>query len=207
MVHVTGPIGVGKSTLVNALGERLHLQVLRESGSDNPYLDRFYADARTWAYQCQRWFHEEALEQAYTAELWEQREVYVGFIWDSPPSTRHDIFIPPLQTLGAISESEATTLSDMRHHANAVAPPPLLVVALHADAAQLRERVVARDRECERGIAEGSFLDAHVAHYREWWDRQPQATLLELDAAQAPAELADKIVDAFTAAVLAQGTS
>jgi deoxyadenosine/deoxycytidine kinase len=195
MIHVTGAIGVGKTTLVTALSERLGLQALYETAADNPYLDRFYADPPTWAWACQNWFLEEALGQAYQASG-DERGLFSGFVWDRPPSERYDLFIPPLEAVGALSRSQALALAAVCDHANAVAPAPTLVVALQASAAQLRERISSRNREYEKGLLDGPFLDDHVARYRQWWRHQPQATLLEIDASQPAAMIVDAVVKA-----------
>lgn len=200
MVHVTGPIGVGKSTLVDVLARRLHLQELVESGSDNPYLDDFYADPAHWTYLCQYWFHEEALAQAHEVAEWQEGSP--GFVWDRPPSERHDIFIPPLRAQGFLNNEQMRTLASMRDLANERAPTPLLVVGLRADVECVRTRILTRARVCERGLLEGSFLDEHVQRYDDWWAQQSPATFFAVDARASADEIADAVVDAFAHAVI-----
>lgn len=53
---VEGPIGVGKTTLVHRLAERLQGQVLLEVVEENPFLPRFYEDRDRYAFQTQLFF-------------------------------------------------------------------------------------------------------------------------------------------------------
>ena len=55
-VAVAGNIGVGKSTLVAKLCERLGWQPFYEPEGENPYLTEFYQDMRTWAFHSQIFF-------------------------------------------------------------------------------------------------------------------------------------------------------
>ncbi len=55
-IVVEGPIGVGKTSLVDLLSERLGARKLMEVADDNPFLPNFYKDPRRYAFQTQLWF-------------------------------------------------------------------------------------------------------------------------------------------------------
>jgi len=55
-IVVEGPIGVGKTSLVDLLSERLGARKLLEVADDNPFLPNFYKDPRRYAFQTQLWF-------------------------------------------------------------------------------------------------------------------------------------------------------
>ena len=55
-VAVAGNIGVGKSTLVELLCEKLGWTPFFESVAENPYLADFYKDMQTWAFHSQIFF-------------------------------------------------------------------------------------------------------------------------------------------------------
>ena len=55
-VAVEGAIGVGKTTLVERLAERLQARVVREVVETNPFLADFYGDRERYAFQTQLFF-------------------------------------------------------------------------------------------------------------------------------------------------------
>ena len=55
-VAVEGPIGVGKTTLVNRLNERLGASLVLEVVEENPFLSSFYEDPDRYAFQTQLFF-------------------------------------------------------------------------------------------------------------------------------------------------------
>ncbi|MCB9477534.1 MAG: deoxynucleoside kinase [Deltaproteobacteria bacterium] len=55
-IVVEGPIGVGKSSLVRKLGERLDARMIFEQVDENPFLEGFYKDSRKYAFQTQLFF-------------------------------------------------------------------------------------------------------------------------------------------------------
>ncbi len=52
-IVVEGPIGVGKTTLVNLLGESFNANVVLERAGENPFLEKFYQDRTKYAFQTQ----------------------------------------------------------------------------------------------------------------------------------------------------------
>ena len=55
-VVVEGPIGVGKTTLVHRLRERMDARLILEVVEENPFLAKFYADPKRYAFQTQLFF-------------------------------------------------------------------------------------------------------------------------------------------------------
>src|SRR6476661_2665339 len=55
-VAVAGNIGVGKSSLVRLLSERLGWEPFFEAVSENPYLEDFYGDMSRWSFHSQVFF-------------------------------------------------------------------------------------------------------------------------------------------------------
>ena len=55
-IAVAGNIGVGKSTLVTLLSEKLGWQPFYEPVAENPYLADFYENMRAWAFHSQIFF-------------------------------------------------------------------------------------------------------------------------------------------------------
>ncbi len=55
-IVVEGPIGVGKTSLVNLLADTFHAKTMLERVEDNPFLSRFYQDRSKHAFQTQIFF-------------------------------------------------------------------------------------------------------------------------------------------------------
>jgi deoxyadenosine/deoxycytidine kinase len=55
-IVVEGPIGVGKSTLAEALAKRLSARTVLEAVEENPFLPAFYQDREKYAFQTQLFF-------------------------------------------------------------------------------------------------------------------------------------------------------
>ena len=55
-IAIEGVIGVGKTTLATILSEKLGAQLQVEEVEENPFLERFYDDMRSYAFQTQIFF-------------------------------------------------------------------------------------------------------------------------------------------------------
>ncbi|HPQ71371.1 MAG TPA: deoxynucleoside kinase [bacterium] len=55
-IVVEGPIGVGKTSLVSLLAERLKARAIFERPEENPFLEGFYRDKKRFAFQTQLFF-------------------------------------------------------------------------------------------------------------------------------------------------------
>ncbi len=93
-IAVAGNIGVGKSTLVTMLSERLGWEPFYEPVGENPYLADFYQDMRAWAFHSQIFFltrrlriHRQMIEHPSSAiqdrSVYEDAEVFAHNLY--PP--------------------------------------------------------------------------------------------------------------------------
>ena len=55
-ISIEGPIGVGKTTLTHLLAKDLNAQTFLEEFEDNPFLQSFYQDPKSVAFQTQVYF-------------------------------------------------------------------------------------------------------------------------------------------------------
>ena len=62
-IVVEGPIGVGKTSLARRLAQAFGADLLLEKAEQNPFLERFYADAARYAFQTQVYFLFQRIEQ------------------------------------------------------------------------------------------------------------------------------------------------
>jgi deoxyadenosine/deoxycytidine kinase len=161
-IAIAGNIGVGKSTLVEMLCQRLGWHPFYEPVAENPYLPDFYRDMRLWAFHSQIFFlthrlriHRQLLNDP--GSVIQDRSVYEDA----------EIFARNLYVQGAISTRDYETYSELYHVLVEFLPPPDLVIYLRASSATLLERISHRNRDYERTIT-ATYLDQLNRLYENW---------------------------------------
>jgi len=161
-VAVAGNIGVGKSTLVSLLCERLGWEPFYEPVAENPYLADFYQDMRTWAFHSQIFFlthrlraHRQLLDHPTSAI--QDRSVYEDA----------EVFARNLYQQGQIDERDYRSYRELYQVLADFLPPPDLVVYLRASVPKLLERIKLRGRTYERRINE-DYLKQLNQLYEDW---------------------------------------
>lgn len=161
-VVVAGNIGVGKSTLVEMLCNRLGWQPFFEPQAENPYLADFYRDMDNWAFHSQVFFltqrllaHRKLLD--HPTSVVQDRSVYEDA----------EVFARNLYLQGHISARDYHTYCDLYRVLSSFLPPPDLVVYLRASVDTLMRRIALRGREYEREI-QPDYLSKLNELYEEW---------------------------------------
>ena len=161
-IVVAGNIGVGKSTLVSLLSERLAWHPFYEPVAENPYLADFYQDMRAWAFHSQIFFltrrlhiHRQLLDHPTSAV--QDRSVYEDA----------EIFAHNLYRQGLIDERDYNSYSELYRVLTEFLPPPDLVIYLRASVQTLVQRIRLRGRDYERKI-EPDYLQQLNDLYEEW---------------------------------------
>lgn len=175
-IAVAGNIGVGKSTLVALLCERLSWEPFYEPVAENPYLVDFYADMRAWAFHSQIFFltrrlriHRQLLDHPTSAI--QDRSVYEDA----------EVFACNLYRQGLIGERDYRSYRDLYEVLIDFLPPPDLVVYLRASVPTLVDRIRRRGRDYERKIASG-YLDQLNGLYETWIDNFSLCPVLTVPA-------------------------
>lgn len=168
-VVVEGPIGVGKTSLVNRLADSFSCSRLLEMVDDNPFLERFYQDPKAAAFPAQLHFlfqRSRQLEGLHQGDLFrtalvsdfmfEKDRLFAGLTLD-----RHEL---------ALYEQVYDKLA-------MEAPRPDLVIYLQAPVEVLMQRIQRRARSQERRIS-SDYLQRLSATYTEFFYRYNDAPLL-----------------------------
>jgi deoxyadenosine/deoxycytidine kinase len=160
-ITIAGNIGVGKSTLVNLLCERLGWQPFYEPVTENPYLPDFYKDMAAWGFHSQMFFlanrlqiHLEILKM--TQSVIQDRSIYEDA----------EIFACNLYQQGTITQRDYDTYRSLYQGLVDFLPPPDLVIYLRATPTTLLERISIRNRDYERGIR-----PEYLLHLNQLYDR------------------------------------
>ncbi|MEN8171963.1 MAG: deoxynucleoside kinase [Chloroflexota bacterium] len=175
-VAVAGNIGVGKSTLVEMLCQRLDWEPFYEPVTENPYLADFYKDMQTWAFHSQIYFlshrlraHRNLLD--HPTSVIQDRSVYEDA----------EIFAHNLYLQKEISPRDYNTYNELYNVLGAFLPPPDLVIYLRASVPTLERRIQRRGRNYERKIASEYLTQLNVL-YKSWIDNFSLCPVLTIPA-------------------------
>jgi deoxyadenosine/deoxycytidine kinase len=161
-IAIAGNIGVGKSTLVAKLAERLDCAPFYEPVSENPYLADFYGDMGKWSFHSQVFFltrrlraHQELAR--HPGSVVQDRSVYEDA----------EIFARNLSLRGFLKDRDYETYRELYETAVQMLPPPDLLIYLRASVPTLQQRISRRGRNYERSITP-EYLEGLNQLYEAW---------------------------------------
>jgi deoxyadenosine/deoxycytidine kinase len=161
-IAVAGNIGVGKSTLVEMICNRLDCQPFYEPVTENPYIADFYKDMHTWSFHSQIFFlthrlriHQELVRAS--GSVIQDRSIYEDA----------EIFANNLFLQGTLSERDYGTYRSLYRTLAEYLPPPDLVIYLRASVPTLLKRIALRNRDYERTISP-QYLSHLNDLYENW---------------------------------------
>ena len=161
-IVVAGNIGVGKSTLVSMLCQRMNCDPFFEPVTENPYLSDFYKDMNTWSFHSQVFFLAHRLQihlaiSKHPVSVVQDRSVYEDA----------EIFARNLRNQGFLAERDFNTYRHLYDVLVDLLPPPDLVIYLRASVETLRQRIARRGRDYETRI-HPDYLAQLNALYEGW---------------------------------------
>ena len=172
---IEGPIGVGKTTLARKLADVFAYPLMLEPVTENPFLDRFYAEGASQALPTQLFFllhrarqvgdmpGNDLLDRSLVADfMMEKDKLFAKLTLD----TEEFLLYQQIQTSLKVKP-----------------PVPDLVIYLQAPAKTLQDRVLRRGNNFEQSI-ELDYLDALNDSYTEFFHYYAQAPLLIVNASE-----------------------
>lgn len=161
-VAVAGNIGVGKSTLVHLLCEKMGWEPFYEPVTENPYIADFYKNMDAWSFHSQVFFlthrlriHQQILN--FSGSVIQDRSIYEDA----------EVFAYNLHLQGHLNERDYETYRALYLTVAEFIPPPDLVIYLRATANTLQRRISLRNRDYERKIP-SEYLDQLNNLYEQW---------------------------------------
>lgn len=143
-IVVEGPIGSGKTTLARMLSEKFSTELLSEKAEENPFLARFYQDAKRYALPTQLFFLFQRSRQIADVS---QMDLF------SQPITA-DFFLEkdPLFARLNLDDEEYALYHQIYNHLQLKTPKPDLVIYLQTPVDALSERIAERNIKYESDI-------------------------------------------------------
>jgi len=174
-IVVEGPIGVGKTSLVNRLSESFSCPCLLERAEENPFLERFYQDARAAAFPAQLHF---LFQRSRQLDQLRQRDLFAAGLVADFMFDKDRLFAE------VNLEREELALYDEVYSRLAMdAPQPDLVVYLQAPVEVLMQRVRKRNRPQERALSP-DYLERLSEAYSRFFYFYQQAPVLIVNAGE-----------------------
>ncbi len=161
-VAVAGNIGVGKSTLVNGLCQRLGWQPFYEPVAENPYLADFYRDMSAFSFHSQIFFLTHRLRAHHAIARHPDSVIQDRSVYEDAEIFAHNLFLQ-----GHILPRDYETYRGLYETVMEFLPPPDLVIYLRASVATLEERIARRGRDYERTIR-AEYLTSLNSLYESW---------------------------------------
>ena len=161
-VAVAGNIGVGKSTLVSMLCDRLDWQPFYEPVSENPYLADFYANMSAWAFHSQVFFLTRRLRIHYELSQHPGSVVQDRSLYEDA-----EIFAQNLYLQGFMQDRDYLSYRELYETAVQLLPPPDLMIYVRGSVPTLMNRISKRGRDYERTITP-EYLQSLNDLYETW---------------------------------------
>ncbi len=161
-VAVAGNIGVGKSTLVEMLCEKLNWTPFYEPVAENPYLADFYRDMEAWAFHSQVFFLTHRLRAHHQLAQHPTSAIQDRSVYEDAEIFAHNLFLQ-----GHIHPRDYDTYRELYLTLVELLPPPDLVIYLRASVPTLLSRISLRGRDYERTIP-ADYLSSLNSLYENW---------------------------------------
>lgn len=165
-IAVEGPIGVGKTSLVDLLAKRFRGTKVLEDAA-NPFLDDFYKDKRGAAFRCQLFFLLSRHDQQRGVA---QRDLFTELVLADYTFAKDKIF-----AYLTLDDSELMIYNRLYELLQDTIPRPDLVIYLQANQETLLRRIRKRGRAYEKAISPDYLqeLSEAYAHYFYRYDETP----------------------------------
>lgn len=172
-IAIEGPIGAGKTTLTRRLAETLGYELLLEQPENNPFLPRFYQEARSVALQTQLHFLFQRAEQLHELR---QQDMF-------RPNRVADFILEkdPLFAEVTLDPDELRLYHKVLDQLAIDVPTPDLVIYLQASTDVLIERIQRRGTGFEQKI-DPDYLTVINDAYTRFFHYYEKAPLLIINA-------------------------
>jgi deoxyadenosine/deoxycytidine kinase len=164
VITIAGTVGVGKSTMTQALADALDFKTSFENVDENPYLDRFYDNFKKWSFHLQIYFLAERFK--------EQKRIFErggGFIQDRSIYEDTGIFAKMHADNGTMEPVDYDTYTNLFEAMvmTPYFPHPNLLIYLDGSMEDIIQRIEDRGRPMEQQTSITYWEEMH-SRYERW---------------------------------------
>jgi len=195
-IAVEGPIGVGKTTLVHALRERLDARLVLENFDENPFLPLFYEDRDRYAFQTQIFFLMSRFRQ--------QSELLQPDLFQPDMVADYHLLKDRIFAQLTLADEELALYEQVYKALERHILQPDVMVYLHANLDELLRRIDKRGRAFERDF-DAEYLEQVSRTYHDFFARYDRTPLVSLDTTHLDLVNRPELVDALYEEILVKG--
>ena len=173
-IVIEGPIGVGKTSLVNLLAKRFSAKKILEAADENPFLPQFYEDTKRHAFQTQLFF---LLSRFRQQQELAQQDLFQQFVVADYLFDRYRIF-----AYLNLDDNELALYEQIYGLLKTRITVPDVVIYLQASTDVLVERIARRNRAYERELSR-QYLEELNQAYNYFFFHYSATPLLVVNAA------------------------
>lgn len=174
-IAIEGPIGVGKTSLAQALGLRLGARIVLEDTDSNPFIARFYQDPEKYAFPVQLYF----LLTRYN----QQRQLAQQDLFAQATVADYLLAKDRIFARLNLDPDELVLYEGVYRLLDGQLARPDLVIYIRARVEVLAERLRKRNRAFERHISL-EYLERVSAAYRDFFFYYDETPLLVVDSSE-----------------------
>ncbi|MEE8341407.1 MAG: deoxynucleoside kinase [Candidatus Neomarinimicrobiota bacterium] len=168
-IAIEGPIGVGKTSLVKLIAEKLEARTILEQFEENPFLSDFYDDPERFAFQTQLFF---LLQRYQQQQEFKQVDIFHNLLVTDYMFVKDRLFA----SLN-LNQKEMTLYETVANLLERNVINPDLVIYLQADTDTLMKNISKRKRSFEKNMSR-NYIDALNQVYNEYFFRYQDSPLL-----------------------------
>ena len=161
LITIAGNVGLGKSTLTAIMGRSLKINTLYERPEENPLLEKFLGDKKSYCYQLQLHFLQMRAKQRRQGKSGEG-----SYVKDRSLPEDLLVFCNQFHSDGLLTDDELDNLSTQFQTVNRELPSSDLIILLQGSPSLAWERIQQRGREME---IEGGWQFTEINNLNRWY--------------------------------------
>ncbi|MCA0989638.1 deoxynucleoside kinase [Guptibacillus algicola] len=159
-IAVEGPIGIGKTSLSQAIADYYQFKLFQEIVEENPFLGKFYGNIEEWSFQTEMFFLSHRYKQ-----LEDMDKHYLSN--QRPVISDYHIFKNKIFAQQTLSDKHFSKYMKIYDILTEGMPEPNVIIYLNASLETLLNRISQRGRQIEKDI-DPSYLKQLSADYERF---------------------------------------
>ncbi|MFA7057233.1 MAG: deoxynucleoside kinase [Candidatus Cloacimonadales bacterium] len=161
LITIAGNVGLGKSTITAIMERSLNLTGIYEKPEENPLLEKFLGDKKSYCYELQLHFLKMRAEQRLLGKTGDK-----SYVKDRSLAEDLLVFCPQFHQSGLLTDVEMERLTTEFHKTNTQLPSADLIIHLVGNPKLAWQRITQRGREMEM---QGGWSEAEITNLNQWY--------------------------------------